>query len=67
MKSVAGPLVAALVLAVAGGAFWLLGKTETRIADMHRELAMLRYEEADSEGQAVEEGLGVERRGAIAS
>jgi hypothetical protein len=62
MKSVAGPLVAALLLAVAGGAFWLLGKTETRIADMHKQLAMLHYEEADSEGQAVEEGLGLERR-----
>jgi hypothetical protein len=62
MKSVAGPLVAAIVLAVAGGAFWLLGKTETRIADMHQQLAMLHYEEADSEGQAVEEGLGLERR-----
>jgi hypothetical protein len=62
MKSVAGPLVAAIVLAVAGGAFWLLGKTETRIADMHKQLAMLHYEEADSEGQAVEEGLGLERR-----
>jgi len=34
MKSVAGPLVAAIVLAVAGFGFWLLGKTETRIADM---------------------------------
>ena len=33
MKSVAGPLVAAIVLAVAGFGFWLLGKTETRIAD----------------------------------
>jgi hypothetical protein len=62
MKSVAGPLVAAVLLAVAGGAFWLLGKTETRIADMHKQLAMLHYEEADSEGQAVEEGLGLERR-----
>jgi hypothetical protein len=62
MKSVAGPLVAAVLLAVAGGAFWLLGKTETRIADMHKELAMLHYEEADSEGQAVEDGLGLERR-----
>jgi hypothetical protein len=62
MKSVAGPLVAAVLLAAAGGAFWLLGKTETRIAEMHKQLAMLHYEEADSEGQAVEEGLGLERR-----
>jgi len=62
MKSVAGPLVAAIVLAVAGFGFWLLGKTETRIADMHKELAMLHYDEVDSEGEAVEQGLGLERR-----
>jgi hypothetical protein len=62
MKSMAGPLVAAVVLAAAGGAFWLLGKTETRIAEMHKQLAMLHFEEADSEGLAVEEGLGLERR-----
>jgi hypothetical protein len=62
MKSVAGPLVAAIVLAVAGGAFWLLGKTETRIAEMHKQLAMLHYDEAESEGEAVEQGLGLERR-----
>ena len=62
MKSVAGPLVAAIVLAVAGCGFWLLGKTETRIADMHKQLAMLHYDEVDSEGEAVEQGLGLERR-----
>jgi hypothetical protein len=62
MKSVAGPLVAAIVLAVVGFGFWLLGKTETRIAEMHKQLAMLHYDEADSEGEAVEEGLGIERR-----
>jgi hypothetical protein len=62
MKSVAGPLVIAVVFAVAGGAFWLVGKTETRIADMHKQLAMLHYDEAESEGEAVEESLGLERR-----
>ena len=62
MKSVAAPLVTAIVLALAGGAFWLVGHAETRIADMHKELAMLHYEEVDSEGEAVEQGLGLERR-----
>ena len=62
MKSVVGPLVAAIVLAVAGGAFWLVGETETRIADMHKQLATLHYDEAESEGEAVEQSLGLERR-----
>jgi hypothetical protein len=62
MKSVAGPLVAAIVLALAGWAFWLVGETETRIADMHKQLAMLHYDEAESEGEAVQQSLGLERR-----
>jgi hypothetical protein len=62
MKSVAGPLVIAVAFAVLGTAFWLVGKTETRIADMHKQLAMLHYDEAESEGEAVEESLGLERR-----
>jgi hypothetical protein len=62
MKSVAAPLVAAIVLALAGGAFWLVGNAETRIADMHKQLAMLHYDEAESEGEAVEQSLGLERR-----
>jgi hypothetical protein len=62
MKSVAIPLVAAVVLALAGGAFWVVGHTETRIADMHKRLATLHYDEAESEGEAVEQSLGLERR-----
>ena len=62
MKSVAVPLVTAIVLALAGGAFWLVGNAETRIADMHKQLAMLHYDEAESEGEAVEQSLGLERR-----
>jgi len=62
MKSVAGPLVIAVVFAIAGGAFWLVGQTETRIADMHKQLAILHYDEAESEGEAVQESLGLERR-----
>ena len=62
MKSVAAPLVIAVVLALAGGAFWLVGDTETRIADMHKQLATLHYDGAESEGLAVEQSLGLERR-----
>jgi hypothetical protein len=62
MKSVVAPLVAAIVLAVAGGAFWIAGKTETRLAEVHKQLATLHYAEAEIEGQAVEESLGLERR-----
>jgi hypothetical protein len=62
MKSVAVPLVAAVVLALAGGAFWVVGHTETRIADMHARLATLHYDEAEREGEAVEQSLGLERR-----
>jgi len=62
MKSVAGPLVFAVVLALAGSAFWLVGHTETRIADMHKQLETLHYDGAESEGLAVEQSLGLERR-----
>ena len=62
MKSVAAPLVTAIVLALAGGAFWLVGHAETQIADMHKQLATLHYGEADIAGEAVEQSLGLERR-----
>jgi len=62
MKSVAGPSFAALVLALIGGAFWLAGQTGTRLADVHKQLAMLRYADAADEGGSVEESLGLERR-----
>jgi len=62
MKSVAGPLVAAVVLAVAGAGFLLAGRTEGRLADVHKQLATLRYAEAADEGSEVEQSLGVERR-----
>jgi hypothetical protein len=62
MKSVVGPLLAAIIFAVLGGAFWLAGKTETRLADVHKQLAMLHYADAEAQGGDVEESLGVERR-----
>lgn len=61
-KSPVGPLLAALALAVLGGAFWVAGRTETRLAEVHRELALLRYADAASEGDDVQQSLGVERR-----
>src|SRR5258708_10720766 len=62
MKSVVGPLLAAIVFAVLGGAFWLAGKTETRLADVHKQLATLHYADAEAQGDDVEQSLGVERR-----
>jgi hypothetical protein len=62
MKSVVGPIVAAIVFAVLGAAFWLAGKTETRLADVHKQLATLHYAEAEVEGDQVQQSLGLERR-----
>ena len=62
MKSVVGPLLAAIIFALLGGAFWLAGKTETRLADVHKQLATLHYADAAAQGVDVEESLGVERR-----
>jgi len=62
MKSVAGPSLAAVVLALIGGVFWIAGQTENRLADVHRQLAMLRYADAFDEGGSVEDSLGLERR-----
>jgi hypothetical protein len=62
MKSVVAPLVAAIVLAALGGLFWLGGRTETRLADVHKQLATLQYDEAEAEGGDVDASLGLERR-----
>jgi hypothetical protein len=62
MKSVVGPFAAAVVLALAGAAFWIAGQTENRLAEVHRQLAMLRYADAASEGGEFAESLGIERR-----
>ena len=62
MKSVVGPFAAAVVLALAGAAFWIAGQAENRLADVHKELATLRYADASSEGGELEESLGIERR-----
>jgi hypothetical protein len=62
MKSALGPFVIAIVLVLAGGALWLAGRTETQLADVHKQLATLRYADAQSEGSEVEQTLGLERR-----
>jgi len=62
MKSAVGPFLVAIVLVLAGGALWLAGRTETQLADVHKQLAMLHYADAQSEGSEVEQALGLERR-----
>jgi hypothetical protein len=62
MKSVAGPFLAAVVLAAAGAAFWTAGQTANHLADVHRQLALLRYADAATEGSDVEQSIGLERR-----
>src|SRR5471032_78691 len=64
MKSALGPFIAAIVLAAAGGALCLAGRTETRLADVHKQLATLQYADAQGDGSAVEQSqsLSLERR-----
>ena len=64
MKSALGPFLLAIVLAVAGGSVWLAGRTETRLADIHKQMATLQYADAQSAGSAVEQSqsLALERR-----
>ncbi|HMC78832.1 MAG TPA: hypothetical protein VKH34_16905 [Vicinamibacterales bacterium] len=62
MKSVVGPLLVAVVLALAGGAFWIAGQTERRLAEMHQQLALLQYADLSSEDEDGEATLGLSRR-----
>src|SRR3954464_9767042 len=62
MKSVVGPIVAAVLFALVGAAFTLAGRTETRLADVHKQLATLHYAEAEAQGGEVEQSLDLERR-----
>ena len=54
MKSAVGPFVAAIVLVLAGSGLWLAGRTETRLADVHKQLATLQYADAQNVGAEVE-------------
>ena len=53
MKSIVMPAVAlAVLLTAAGVVFWTMGKAEQRLADAHREMAMLQYADASAESDA---------------
>src|SRR4249920_1890489 len=64
MKSAVGPFIAAIVLVLAGSGLWLAGRTETRLADVHKQLATLQYADAQRVGGDVErsQSLALERR-----
>jgi hypothetical protein len=61
MKSVAGPIVTAVIFAVVGFAFWTAGQTERRLAEMHQRVALLQYSAALNEGED-EEGFAMAQR-----
>jgi hypothetical protein len=63
MKSIVGSLFIAILLAVVGALFWTAGKTNGRVAEMHKRLATLQYASAGEQGQVVEASLFAERRG----
>src|SRR5436305_12221759 len=67
MKSALGPFLLAIVLTLAGGAIWLAGHTETRLADAHKQLVTLQYADAQSMRSAMEQSqsLRLERRGPV--
>lgn len=52
IKSIVVPAVLAVVLAVAGWGFWTLGHTEQKLAEAHRQLAVLQYADAGTESDA---------------
>src|SRR5689334_7150810 len=62
MKSIVGPFILAIVLAVAGAGFWVAGGTETRLADARKQLATLQYGEAAAASNAIDQQIGLERR-----
>jgi hypothetical protein len=62
MKSVFGPVLVAIILALAGAAFSIAGQTERRLAEMHQQLALLQYADLSSEDDDGEATLGLSRR-----
>jgi hypothetical protein len=62
MKTVVAPIVFAIAFALVGGAFWMAGQNDRRLSDVHAQLQTLQYASADTEGESVEEALGLERR-----
>ncbi len=61
MKSIVISLVAAVVLAIVGAAFWLTGVADRRVTDVHLELATLQYSSAGIDGDEVAQSLGLEQ------
>src|SRR5258708_6356787 len=59
MKSVVAPLVIAILLALGGAASYLAGQTETRLADAHRQLALLQYQAAADASQEAEKNTAL--------
>ena len=57
MKKVAGQVILALVLVGIGGAFWVAGRLEGRVADAHEELALLRYTALDAEYGDIDQAM----------
>src|SRR6185436_3827477 len=62
MKKVAGQVILALVLVGVGGAFWVAGRLEGRVADAHEELALLRYTALDAEYGDIDQAMTYVRR-----
>jgi hypothetical protein len=62
MKSVIGPFAIALLLAAAGAGFWMAGQTERRLAEVHMQLAVLRYADAIDGEDDIEASLGLAGR-----
>jgi len=62
MKSVVAPLVVAIVLAVAGAAFYIGGHTERRLTDIHSQLATLQYSSVTADSEDAEQHLGLAKR-----
>ena len=62
MKKVAGQVILALVLVAIGGAFWVAGRLEGRVADAHEELALLRYTALDAENGDIDQAMTFVRR-----
>jgi len=62
MKKVAGQIILALVLVAIGGAFWVAGRLEGRVADAHEELALLRYTALDAEYGDIDQAMTFVRR-----
>jgi hypothetical protein len=60
MKSIIGPALVAVLLAVAGAVFWMAGQTERRLAEVHQQIATLQYGGMNEDD--VDATLGLARR-----